>query len=221
VNLSTMPPLRLLVLALLPLSACLSPSTTARYTYDPVVVVHAPAGDELGVSTDYGIVFLGRRVQTGRIEFTAWFGDGPAREEGLIERLTDELYLTKSEIELCEVPLCLDLPPAGTPVIVRGRRGSTPFEIEAVLAADERVQGVLLANSPELAGLSDADLGAGIFLVRDGKPRELVGLVTGRVEFGDGKSYVAAVGPEELWRLAVQHRDNDRPRRTVYREDLL
>lgn len=212
---------RLLPLFLAPLAACLSPSTTARYTYDPVVVVHAPAGDELGVSTDYGVVFLGRHVRTGRVEFTAWFGDGPAREEGLIERLTDELYLTKSEIQLAEVPLCLDLPAAGTPVIVRGRRGSTPYEIEAVLAADERVRGVLLSPSSELAALTDADLGAGIFLVRDGKPRELIGLVTGHVEFGDGRHYVCAVGPEELWRLAVQHRDNDRPRRTVYREDLL
>lgn len=208
-------------LALLPLSACLTPSSTASFTLDPVVVVHAPAGDELGVSTDYGVVFLGRLARTGRVEFTAWFGDGPSREEGLIERIGDELCATRAEIELPSVPLCLDLPPAGTPVRVRGRRAGQPFEIEAVLAADPRVTGVLLEPSPELDALGDEALGAGVFLVREARPRELVGLLSGRLELGDGRRYVAAVGPEMLWRLVVQHRDHDRPRRTVYREDVL
>ena len=209
------------LLALLPVSACLTPSSTASFTLDPVVVVHAPAGDELGVSTDYGVVFLGRHARTGRVEFTAWFGDGPSREEGLIERIGDELCATRAEIELPSVPLCLDLPPAGTPVRVRGRRAGQPFEIEAVLAADPRVTGVLLEPSPALDALGDEALGAGVFLVREARPRELVGLLSGRLELGDGRRYVAAVGPEMLWRLVVQHRDHDRPRRTVYREDVL
>lgn len=211
---------RLLGLALL-VGACRTPSTTSRYTYDPVVVVHAPEGDELGVSTDYGVVFLGRRVQSGRVEFTAWFGDGPAREEGLIERLEDGLYLTRSEIELPSVALCLDPPAAGTEVLVRGRRERTPFEFKATIASDARITGVLLTPTPELDALTDDDLGAGVFLVRDGRARQLVGLLSGQVELGDGHRYVTAVGPEQLWRIAVQHRDHDRPRRTVYREDVL
>jgi len=211
----------LALLALLPVSACLTPSSTDDFTVDPVVVLHAPAGDELGVSTDYGVVFLGRHARTGRIEFSAWFGDGPSREEGLIERLGDELCATRAEIELPSVPLCFDVPPAGTAVRVRGRLQGQPFEIEAVLASDPRVTGVLLEPSPELDALGDEALGAGVFLVSLGRPRALVGLLSGRVELGDGRRFLAAVGPETLWRLVVQHRDHDRPRRTVYREDVL
>lgn len=208
-------------LALLSAPACMTPSSTAAFTLDPVVVVHTPAGDELGVSTDYGVVFLGRHVRTGRVEFTAWFGDGPSREEGLVERIGDELVATRAEIELPSVPLCFDLPPAGTQVTVRGRRNGVPFEFLAVLAADPRVTGVLLEPSPELDALGDEALGAGVFLVREARPRELVGLLSGRLELGDGRRFVAAVGPETLWRVVVQHRDHDRPRRTVFREDVL
>jgi hypothetical protein len=194
--------------------------STARTAVDPVVTVHGPLGDELGISTDYGIVFLGRTAQSGRIDVTAWFGDGPAREEGIVEPLGNGLYATESEILLPSVPLNFDPLPAGTEVIVRGRRGDEPWEFEATIARDERVTGLLLRPSDELDDLRDVDLGAGVFLVEPRKPLKLVGLLSGRLEL-PGARYYTAVGPDDLWRLVVNRRNSDRPRRWVYREDLL
>ena len=210
-----------LVLAACALGACIQLEGTAHHVLDPVVVVHGPGGDELAVSTDYGIVFLGRTAQSGRIEFTAWFGDGPSREEGLVEDMGGGVFSTESEILLPCVPLCFEQPPAGTTVIVRGRRAGVPFELEAQLAGDPRVVGTILAQNKELERLTDADLGAGVFLVVPGKPLQLLVLISGRLELVGGTRYVTAVGPEDLWRLVVHRRNSDRPRRWVQREDLL
>lgn len=205
---------------LLSLGACVGLETSARHTLDPVVVVHGPVSDELGVSTDYGIVFLGRGAKSGRVEFTVWYGDGPSREEGLVESVGNGLYATTSEILVPCVALCFTPPPAGTQVIVRGRRGGEPYELEGELAADPHVDGVILRSSPELSSLSEADLGAGVFFVDPGKPLQLIGLVSGRVEI-EGLRYYTVVGPDDLWRLVVHRRNSDRPRRWVYREDIL
>jgi hypothetical protein len=212
---------RLLALAFLGLPcACVPLRSTALHSVDPVVTVHGPAGDELGVSTDYGIVFLGRSVQSGRVEFTTWFGDGPSREEGLVESLGDGLFATDGEILLPSVPLCFETPAPGTQVIVRGRRASgAPFEFIAQVAAAERVTGVLLEPTAELDALTDAERGAGVFLALPGTPLRLLGLLSGRMELA-GRRYVTAFGPENLWRLVVRRRNSDRPRRWVYREDL-
>lgn len=211
-----------LTLALLPaLAACTTLESGTRRTLDPVVTVHGEGGDELGVSTDYGVVFLGRTAKGGRVEFTSWFGDGPAREEGVVESMGGGLYSTASEILLPCVALCFELPPEGTRVILRGRRAGKPWELESELASDPRVTGVLLLATPELERLGDQDLGAGIFLMEPGRPVQLVGLLSGRLEFEGGRRYLTAVGPEDLWRLVVHRRNSDRPRRWVYREDIM
>jgi len=212
----------LVSLAVAALGACRTVpiESSGHRTLDPVVVVHGTAGDELAVSTDYGIVFLGRTAQSGRIEFTSWFGDGPSREEGLVEAMGGGVYATECEIMLPCVRLRFSTPPAGSPVIVRGRRGGVPFEIEAELASDPRVTGVLLRTNPALEQLTDAELGAGVFYLEPQKPLELVGLLTGRVEL-DGRRFLTALGPEDLWRVIVHRRNSDRPRRWVYREDIL
>jgi hypothetical protein len=201
--------------------ACTTPiESSARFATDPVVRVHGAGGEELGVSTDYGVVFLGRSARSGRVEFTAWFGDGPAREVGVVEAVGGGAFATESEILLPRVALCFEPPEPGSSVRVRGRRGDEPFEIEAELAADARVTGLLLASSPELERLTDAELGAGVFLVRPGEPLELLGLVSGRLAFDDGRRYVTVLGPDDLWRLVVQRRNSDRPRRALYRDDV-
>lgn len=193
---------------------------SVRHILDPVVVVHGASGDELAVSTDYGVVFLGRTARSGRIEFTTWFGDGPAREEGLVEAMGGGFYAIEGEILLPCVRLCLTTPPPKTAVIVRGRRAGEPFEIEAELASDARVTGVLLQPNPELEQLTDSELGAGVYLQEPRKPLQLVGLLSGRLELG-GRRYFTAFGPEDMWRLIVHRRNSDRPRRWVYREDIM
>lgn len=211
-----------LALALLPLAgACTSIESTKRRALDPVVVVHGAERDELGVSTDYGVVFLGRTARSGRVEFTVWFGDGPSREEALVEPMGGGLFAADSDIQLPSVPLCFEPPPEGTRLVLRGRRAGQPYELVAELAIDPSVTGILLVDTPELEQLGDEDLGAGVFLLEPNKPLRLLGLLSGRLQLEGGRHYLTAVGPEDLWRLVVHRRNSDRPRRWVYREDLM
>ena len=206
-------------------SACHSVANLRDDTTDPTVVIHGTDGDELGVSTEYGIVFLGRHANRGRVEFTSWFGDGPRLEEGVIEPVGDQLYTTSAEIQLSNVPLLFHLPDPGETVIVRGRHGGVAWEFEAILATDPRVDGVLLEPSPELDMLHNDQLGAGVFYLDIRGRKQLVGLITGRVSIqapdGNSRSYVTVSGPEQMWRLVLHRRNSERPRRKVYREDIL
>jgi len=214
-------PVPALLAAALALGACATVlETSSRQTVDPIVVVHGAGGDELAVSTEYGVVFLGRTVQNGRTEFTAFFGDGPAREEGQVQALGNGLYTTDAEILLPMVVVCFEPPTEPTNVRVRGRRNGVPFEIDAEIAVDPRVNGVLLLANEDLDRLTEAECGSGVFLVTPGKPLQLLGLLNGRLTL-DGRRYFTAVGPDELWRLVVHRRNSDRPRKRVYRDDIL
>lgn len=212
-------------LALL-LAACTAPWNVIDprdLAEDPTVVVHTEQGDELGVSTEYGVVFLGRGAKGGRVEFTSWFGDGPSIEEGVVEAIGGGVFATEAEIQIPSVPIVFTEPNAGTDVVVRGRRNGQLWEIEAQVASDPAVQGLLLEPQSALTQLPPEQLGAGIFW-SDPKGRPLLlGLVTGTVQIsGEGgtREYVTALGPRDLWRLVVQRRNSDRPRRQVYREDI-
>ncbi len=211
------------LLVLAALAGCRAISSPRWLAADPVVVVHAEGGEELGVSTDYGVVFLGRTVQSGRVEFTAWFGDGPSREEGVVESIGGGVYATDAEIELPTVPITFQAPRAGEIVLVRGRRGRTPWETEARVAADPQVEGLLLELDGPLTHLSDDQIGAAVFLWDADGLLRLLGLVSGRLQLSsqDGtREYLTAVGPRDLWRAVVHRRNSDRPRRWVYREDI-
>lgn len=214
-----------LLLGLLPVATwiavgCVGVATYRSLSSDPVVEIHGAGAGELGVSTDYGVVFLGRTARSGRVEFSAWFGDGPSREEGVVESIGGGLYATRSEIVVPTAPITFTTPPAGTLVRVRGRRAGQAFEFEARLATDERAEGLLLEPNPDLDRLTEGDTGAGIFVVEAGRPSYLLGLVSGRVTLPGGRRLVTAVGPRDLWRLVVHRRNSDRPRQKVYRDDI-
>ncbi|MEM6569707.1 MAG: hypothetical protein AAF957_14960, partial [Planctomycetota bacterium] len=54
----------------LSLTAC----SGSRKVTDPVVGITTEQGTELGVSTEYGVVFLGRTAERGEVLVEAWFG---------------------------------------------------------------------------------------------------------------------------------------------------
>jgi hypothetical protein len=212
----------LLLASTLP-AACRTIDTPRRLAADPVVVLHGAEQEELGVATDYGVVFLGRGARSGRIEFTVWFGDGPSREEGVVEAVGGGLFATEAEIDLPTVPITFAEPAAGEVVLVRGRRGLEGWEVAGIVARDPRVSGLLLEPNPILDALGEDQTGAGVFRVREGKPAQLLGLVSGRIELTNEsgtRRYITAVGARDLWRLVVYRRNSDRPQRRVYREDI-
>jgi hypothetical protein len=213
------------VAGLLPLLLLAASCVGSRTLSDPTVEIRTERGTELGVSTDYGIVFLGRTAQSGPIEVTAHFGDGPDIESSVIEPIGGGLYTAETEIRLPQVPMTFDDPQPGAKVLVIGRTTHGDWERELRVVSDPRVLGILLPVPSELEDAPD-QIGAGVYVVPEigVEAKLLLGLVAGRITLlgKDGeKSYLTVVGPQELWRLVVHRRDLLQRRRWVYRPDIL
>lgn len=222
-NTSSRNSLFLAALAALP---CLGSCAGTRFLADPVLEVRSDAGRELGVATREGVVFLGRNARSGEVEITAWFGDGPSTEVAVVEPLGGGLFTAETEIRLPSVPISFQTPKPGETVSVQGRNGSKRWEETVTVSSDPRNEGFLLPWLERFEGRPDL-VGAGVFVVDPGDERltRLVGLVSGRLELvgADGKTatYLAVIGPTELWRMVTARRDNSKKRKWVYREDIL
>jgi hypothetical protein len=209
-----------LALPLLLLASCVG----HRRLYDPTLVLRGSSGErELGVATEYGIVFLGHATRSGQLEVTALFGDGPSVEPAVVEPIGGGLYTAETEIELPTVGICYDAPRPGTQVLVRGRRGWDVWESEVDVTSHPQVDGILL---PMIGALRDAadQIGAGVYLEDDDHRLMLVGLVSGRIVIDSGgrrSEYLTVVGPADLCRLVAHRREPPNQREWVYREDVL
>ena len=196
-----------------------------RTLTDPTLEIRTAGGRELGVSTDYGVVFLGRTARSGEVEVVAWFGDGPSAELSVIEPLGEGLYTAETQIRLPTIPISFQTPPPGSELILRGRMEGVLWEERVRVRADPRVEGLLLSLPGSLDPAPD-QVGAGLFVEeREGGPRRLVGLVSGRLvleaEDGTRREFLTAVGPDHLWRLVARRQDLLNRRRWFYREDIL
>jgi len=212
-----------LVLALL---FCAASCVGNRKLTNPTLALRTPGGQELGVSTDYGVVFLGHTAQSGRVEIETWFGDGPSIEPAIIEPVGAGLYTAETEIRLPHVPLTFDAPRAGTRLLVVGLDPDGPWEEWVEVVEDPRVLGLITTVPDRLRGRPD-QIGAGVYVVPDEDDtdfKRLLGLYAGelRLTTRDGeRSYMAIVGPTDLWRLVAHRRDLLQRKRWVYREDVL
>jgi hypothetical protein len=211
----------LLLLVLLTATGCRG----TRALVDPVVQVRTQGGTELGVTTDYGVVFLGRTARSGPVEITAWFGDGPSVEPSLVEPISPDLCTADVEIELPAVPLLFVDPGPGEFVAVQGRTESGPWREVTTIASDPRVYGLILEMPEALRGRDD-QIGAAVFryIAEDRERLQLYGLVSGSIviETDEGpKEYATVVGPEQLWRLVTLPRHFPRRKPQVYRDDIL
>lgn len=223
--------------AVLPAAACLALAALLagcrvnRKAADPIVEMHTSGGRELAVSTDYGLVFLGHSAQSGESDAWAWFADGPSQEACMVEPLGGGLFTAETEIRLPAVPLTFVSPARGTEVLIMGRDGGELWSVSARVAEHESVQGLLL-ELPDDFPERESSVGAGVFLEHiptwqyehNFQGLRLLGLVAGHVEIAtaDGvRSYLAVVGPTELWRLVAWRREHPEKPRFVYREDVL
>ena len=189
--------------------------------------VRSDQGLELGVATSDGVIFLGRTARSGEVEITAWFGDGPSTEVAVVEPLGGGLYTAETEIRLPSVPISFDTPKPGALVSIFGRSGSVRWEESVHVLSDPRVtEGLLLPWLARFEGHPEL-VGAGVFVVdeHDARLKRLVGLVSGRLDLsaadGTATTYLAVVGPTELWRLVTSKHENSKKRKWVYREDIL
>ena len=199
--------------------------TGTRTLRNPVVEIRTAAGSELGVTTEYGVVFLGRTARSGPVHVVAWFGDGPSLEASVVEPIGGGLYAAQTDIRLPAAPMSFAVPRPGQTLVVVGRSGQRTWEDTVEVRSDPRVRGILLSVPRRLRDAED-QVGAPVFVEeKDGKGRKLVGLVSGRLRLvaadGSVREYLTAVGPEELWRVATHAREFPHKRRWVYREDIL
>jgi hypothetical protein len=207
------------------LAACLTSCVGTHELADPTLEISTKGGTELGVATDYGILFLGRTAQGGDVEITAWYGDGPNIESATIEPIGGGLYTAETEIRLPEVPLRFEDPKPGSSLLLIGRKNGEIVEQTVTVRSDPRVLGLLL-SVPSTIGDDPTQVGAGVYYLPDDDydKKQLVGLVSGRIRLknADGERvYLTAYGPQELWRLVTHRRDLLQRKRWVYREDIL
>lgn len=211
----------LLSLALLALTSCQG----SRVLADPTVVLQTQGGRELGVSTNYGVVFLGQTARSGYVEVEAWFGDGPSIEPSVIEPVGGGIYTAETEIRLPQVSMTFQQPDDGDLVWIFGRTPTGAWKASTPVRTDPRVYGILVEIPSQIYGQPD-QVGAGVYWVdpEDEHKKKLIGLVSGQVTLsGDSgeKRYLTVVGPQDLWRLVTHRRDVDQRRPWVYRDDIL
>lgn len=214
---------RLIPLLLGPLLALAGGCATHDVFRDATVRIDSSGGEELGVATDYGVVFLGRTVQSGPVRMTAWFQDGPSFENGVVETVGGGLFAAEPLIRLHTAALTFPSLAPGDRVTVVGRYDRSRWIHAARVAGHPDVEGILLESDDLLASLGADQVGAGVYL----GPRDdlrLVGLVSGRLRLpvdGVWRDYVTVVGPKDLWRLVTHRRNVERQRRWVYRDDVM
>lgn len=195
-----------------------------RKVANPTLSLRTSGGRELGVATEYGIVFLGRTAQSGRIEIEAWYGDGPNIEPAVIEPIGAGLYTAETEIVMPQVPLSFAEPKPGSRLTVVGQTERGIWESSVTVESDPRALGILTSIPSELVDRPD-QIGAGVYVTDpETDERLLIGLYAGRIHLStkDGeRDYMAVVGPTDLWRLVAHRRDLLQRKRWVYREDIL
>ena len=197
-----------------------------RTLANPTLLIRTDGGMELGVSTDYGVVFLGRTAQSGDVDMTVWFGDGPSTEKSAIEPLGGDLYTAETEIRLPSVPLSFDNPRPGDVLTVIGRDGVALWSQEVRVLSDPRVvYGVILEVPERMRGRQD-QVGAGVYSIPNGDLSQMrlvaiaSGIITISTVYGEVE-YLAAFGPKHLWRLVTHRRDHNRRKPWIYRGDIL
>jgi len=188
-------------------------------------MLETEGGLELGVSTEYGVVFLGRTARSGDARVTAWFGDGPSIESTIIEPVGGGLYTAEIEIRLPSVPLRFEEPIPGQRLYVIGMRRNRMWIEQVTIRSDPRVDGILI-GAPDMLNYAD-QIGAGLYWMPEEDDllhMQLVGLVSGRVRLerhGQVREYLTVVGPTTLWRLVAHRRNQLERKRWIYRDDIL
>ncbi|MEM8713908.1 MAG: hypothetical protein AAGG01_23435, partial [Planctomycetota bacterium] len=180
-----------------------------RKVTDPVLTIRTDGGRELGVSTNHGVVFLGQTAERGEVEVEAFFGDGPSRELSVIEPVGGGLFTAEMDIELPEVPLSFQEPRDGETLQIMGRSGYRRWTVSTRVRTDPRVLGLLLEIPSGFPDDPD-QVGAGVYRKLGKFERELVGLVTGKLQLarnGSIRKYLTVAGPNVMSRFAAHRRE--------------
>ncbi len=174
-------------LLLLALPAC------ASVPDGPVLVVQTSGGEEIGASTNHGVIFAGRTASKGVARVLVFFGDGPSVETGEIEEAGPGLFTVPVELLVPTAEISVEPLAPGETVHLAGRRDGVTWRGKGRVAASGGVGGIEASGGipPE---------GALAFRKEEGQWR-LSGFVA-PAESGPA----AILGPEALWRILLRPR---------------
>ncbi|MBI3819996.1 MAG: hypothetical protein HY286_14970 [Planctomycetes bacterium] len=185
------------------------------------VMVQTEHGVEQGVSTPYGVLFLGKTASAGPCEIVTFFGDGPSIESGRIRNISDQLYQVEVDLRIPTSEVSFTYPSEGDDLILGVSDGSSTQFYNTRIVNDATVRGTAVEMPGGLT--MPAAAGAPLFRREDGRYR-VVGLVSGvaRYETANGKREVLTyLGPRDLVPAAMFDRERQRPRPQVHREDSI
>ncbi|MBL8896054.1 MAG: hypothetical protein JNM84_00420 [Planctomycetes bacterium] len=202
-----------LVLLSCALTACVSDPLP---TYG--VVIETSTQREAGVSTRFGIVSVGAEQDRGEVRVTAFYGDGPATERGLIEPVGDRLCRIKVPFPTPWCELSSVLPVPGERLTLAGYSPENELWFREVpLAEVPRAKGILFAPPQDLP-VEWLLPGTGLFRWEVDRWR-LVGLLVAELELG-GATWLLAHGPVELSRAVTADHQRNVPEDRPYRQDV-
>lgn len=182
------------------------------------VIVETASQRELGVSTRFGIVSVGAEQDSGQVRVTAFYGDGPATDSGLIEAVGDRLCRIRVEFPTpwCEISSVLPVP--GEMLTLAGYSDQDELWSRDVrLAFETDSKGVLVVPPTDVP---KEWILPGTALYRWEVDRwRLVGLLVAEVERGS-RRWLLAHGPIELARFVTADHQRQRPEVRPYRRDV-
>lgn len=208
-----------LLFAALPIALSL---TACHYRYlerpqVPVVAIETIAGRELGVSTEDGVLFLGRSSSEGPAKVTYFLDRAPLVEAGMIRPFGASLMKVELDVDIPSVPIDFEMPRAGEELILMGIDDDSRWQVPVTVADDDRIQGSAV-RVPASLKLAPRHIGAGVFRTQDGDLR-LIGMVKAMAEASTGERWYLLAGPNELRRALLEPKDAVPTREIRYRAD--
>jgi hypothetical protein len=163
----------------------------------PVALVETTGGIELGATTEFGVLTLGRSAATGPCRVHYFLGPTPLIEDGEL-KVTGSLF-TRAEIDLKTMALrALDRSPAPERelLVMWTPDGVSTRSCAAVLASVSGVEGDVLADP-------GVELPAGATVMQRNTENELqfAGLIAGKVTVGSdaaARSYYVFAGVDRM-----------------------
>ncbi len=164
----------------------------------PVALIETTGGVELGATTEFGILTLGRTATRGPCRVYYFLGPTPLVEDGTVVATEGPFCTAQIDLRTQSVRV-LDHSPTNEPLKAMWTSdGAQVTTIDVQLARDEGVSGDVLADPGQ-----DIPAGAGVFAEVDEKLR-FVGLVSGRATVqGDNgvRAYYTFAGVDRVREL--------------------
>jgi hypothetical protein len=215
-------PKSLATLALTASVAILSACNSVPKPHGPVLIQTA-RGEEQGVNTPYGVVFLGRTANEGRCDVVVFYGDGPSVEPGEIRAAGADLYRVDLAVRAPASEISFTYPAPDDDLILSVVQDDSVDFYHTQVATAPGAGGTVV-DLPGGFPATAAATGAGLYRKEDGRYR-LVGLVNGMARYEDAsgraRSVLTYVGPRDLVPFVLQNKDQGRAVDAPRREDVI